>query len=393
MKYDFDAVVDRHNTNSIKWDFAEEIFKVKGILPMWVADMDFQVPEPVIDAINKVADHGIFGYTGVTESYYEALVYWMKNHHNWDIEKEWVAFTPGGVPALYMLVRAFTKPGDQVVVQTPVYYPFFSAISSGNCEMLDNPLRLVNGFYTMDLADLENKVSNRTKMIILCSPHNPVGRVWREAELRDLGELCVKNDILVVSDEIHQDIVFDGYKHVPFASISREFASRSIMVTGASKTFNLAGLQMSSIVIPNSALMRRFSKTVQDCGLFLPNIFALAATEAAYRHGGPWLEQLIKYLQGNLAFLNSYITKRIPGLKVIQPEGTYLVWLDFRDCGIDPARLGKFVHEDAKVALDEGTKFGCKEDGFERMNIACPRATLVEGLRRIEEAIRKIRDL
>ena len=393
MKYDFDAIVDRHNTNSIKWDFAEEIFKVKGILPMWVADMDFQVPEPVIDAINKVADHGIFGYTGVTESYYEALVYWMKNHHNWDIEKEWVAFTPGGVPALYMLVRAFTKPGDQVVVQTPVYYPFFSAISSGNCEMLDNPLRLVNGFYTMDLADLENKVSNRTKMIILCSPHNPVGRVWREAELRDLGELCVKNDILVVSDEIHQDIVFDGYKHVPFASISREFASRSIMVTGASKTFNLAGLQMSSIVIPNSALMRRFSKTVQDCGLFLPNIFALAATEAAYRHGGPWLEQLIKYLQGNLAFLNSYITKRIPGLKVIQPEGTYLVWLDFRDCGIDPARLGKFVREDAKVALDEGTKFGCKEDGFERMNIACPRATLVEGLRRIEEAIRKIRDL
>jgi cystathionine beta-lyase len=264
MEYDFDSVVDRHNTNSIKWDFVEEIFKVKGILPMWVADMDFQIPGPVIEAIRKVVDHGIFGYTGVTESYYEALAHWTRRYHGWDLKNEWVAFTPGGVPALYMLVRAFSRPGDQVIVQTPVYYPFFDAIQRSHCEILDSPLRLENGFYTMDLADLANKISDRTRMIILCSPHNPVGRVWTEAELRDLGELCIKNDILVVSDEIHQDVVFGGHKHVPFASISKEFASRSIVVTGVSKTFNLAGLQMSSIIIPNSALMRRFSKTLQD---------------------------------------------------------------------------------------------------------------------------------
>lgn len=392
MKYDFNTVIDRYNTNSIKWDFAEEIFKVKDILPMWVADMDFRVPRPVIDAVKKVTAGGIFGYSGVPPSYYEALIEWMKSHHNWDIKKEWVTFTPGGVPALHMLIKAFTKPGDQVIVQTPVYYPFFDAIKSGNCEILDNPLLFENNRYTMDLADLKSKVNSHTKMIILCNPHNPIGRVWCEAELRELGELCINNNILIVSDEIHQDIVFDGFQHIPFATISDEFADRSVTITGISKTFNLAGLQMSNIIIPNSSIRRRFSKMVESCGLFLPNIFAIAATEAAYRSGAPWLKQLMKYLKENLTFLNSYVTERIPGLRVIQPEGTYLVWLDLRECGINPSRLGRFVREDAKVALDEGTKFGCKEEGFERMNIACPRTTLLEGLRRIEEAVRTIRD-
>ena len=212
--------------------------------------------------------------------------------------------------------------------------------------------------------------------------------MWQEAELKDIGELCIKNDILIVSDEIHQDIVFEGFKHIPFASISDAFADRSVTITGISKTFNLAGLQMSNIIIPNSSINRRFTKMVESCGIFLPNTFAIAATEAAYRHGASWLEQLLSYLQENLVFLNSYIAERIPGLKVIQPEGTYLVWLDFRGCGIDHTKLGSFLREDAKVALEAGTKFGCKEKGFERMNIACPRATLTEGLRRIEKTIR-----
>jgi cystathionine beta-lyase len=391
MNYKFNTVIDRNNTNSIKWDFAEEIFKEKDILPMWVADMDFRVPPPGIDAVKKVAMHGIFGYSGVPPSYYEVLIEWMKNRHNWNIKKEWVTFASGGVPALHMAVKAFTKPGDQVIVQTPVYYPFFDAIKSGSCEILDNPLSFKNNRYTMNLVDLKSKVNSRTKMIILCNPHNPVGRVWRETELRELGELCIKNGILVVSDEIHQDIIFDGFQHVPFATISNEFANLSVTVTGISKTFNLAGLQMSNIIITNSSIRKRFRKVMESCGLFLPNIFAIAATEAAYRSGAPWLKQLMKYLQGNLAFLNNYITERIPGLRVIQPEGTYLVWLDFRDCGINPSKLGQFVRNDAKVALDDGLKFGSKEKGFERMNIACPRTTLQEGLHRIEEAVKTIR--
>jgi len=391
MKYDFDTIIDRYNTNSIKWDFAEKAFSVKDILPMWVADMDFKVPDPVIDALKKVAEHGIFGYTAAPQSYYDALKAWMKRRHNWDIKSEWVSYSPGVVPALFMLVKAFTKPKDQVIVQTPAYYPFFSAIQSSNCEILDNPLRLENGQYRMDLADLESKISSRTKMIILCSPHNPIGRVWQETELRELGELCLKNDILIISDEIHQDIIFDGFKHIPFALISEELADRTIVCTGASKSFNLAGLQMSGIIIPNPELRERFNNTVSSCGILLPNIFAVAAVEAAYRHGESWLEHLLDYLQGNLKCMTDYITERIQGLEIIQPEGTYLVWLDFRKCGIDRARLDKFLREDAKVALEEGTKFGCKEEGFERMNIACPRGTLEEALRRIERGLSKAR--
>jgi len=391
MKYDFDMIIDRYNTNSIKWDFAENKFSVKDILPMWVADMDFKVPEPVIDALKKVAEHGIFGYTAASQSYYAALKAWMKRRHNWDIKSEWVTYSPGVVSALFMLVKAFTKPEDQVIIQTPVYYPFFSAIKSSNCEILDNPLRLENGQYRMDLADLESKVSSRTRMIMLCSPHNPIGRVWRETELRDLGELCLKNNILIISDEIHQDIIFDGFKHIPFALISEELADRTVVCTGASKTFNLAGLQMSGIIIPNPELRERFNNTVRSCGIIQPNIFAVAAAEAAYRDGESWLEQLLNYLQGNLVFMTDYITERIPGLEIIQPEGTYLVWLDFRKCGIDLARLDGFLCKDAKVGLEAGTKFGCKEEGFERINIACTRATLEEGLRRIEEGVSRMR--
>jgi cystathionine beta-lyase len=391
MKYDFDAAINRYNTNSIKWDFTEEIFGIRDALPMWIADMDFRAPQSIIKAVRKVADHGIFGYSGVLPSYWKALRDWMKRRHKWDIEKEWVIFTPGGVVALNLIAQAFTKPGDKVIVQTPVYYPFFDAIKSGDCEILDNPLKYDGSRYFMDLEDLKRKIDSHTKIIILCSPHNPVGRVWQEDELRKLGEICINNNILIVSDEIHQDIIFNGFQHIPFATLSDKFSDSSITVTGISKTFNLAGLQMTNIVIPNSSIRRRFKKRVEDCGLLTPNIFAIAATEAAYRNGESWLEQLMEYLQGNLSFLNDYVSEEIPGLKVIQPEGTYLVWLDFRDCGIDPSRLCDFVREDAKVALDEGMKFGSKEVGFERINIACPRVTLANGLERIAKAAKKLR--
>jgi cystathionine beta-lyase len=391
MEYDFDSEINRRGTNSVKWDFAEQFFQVKDILPMWVADMDFKAPGPVIDALKQVAERGIFGYSVVPESYYDALIEWMRKRHNWDIQKEWVTLCPGVVPAIRLLVRAFTSPGDQVIVQSPVYYPFFDCIKDNGCEILDNPLQLNGNQYFMDLADLERKITPRTKMILLCSPHNPVSRVWRDEELLRLGKLCTGNDILVVSDEIHEDIVYEGFKHVPFTTVSEEFAERSIICTAASKTFNLPGLRTSNIIIPNPELRERFSEVARSCGMHTPNMFGIAATEAAYRYGEPWLEQLLKYLQGNIRFLMQYLTERLHGVKLIQPQGTYLLWLDFRNCNVDPSRLGQFIREDARVGLEAGTLFGCKESGFERMNIACTRATLEEGLHRIETAIESIK--
>jgi cystathionine beta-lyase len=390
--YDFDSVIDRHNTNSVKWDFTDRFFTAKDLLPMWVADMDFKSPPPVIDAIKQVAEQGIFGYTGVPQSYCDSVTGWMKRRHNWDVEKDWLVSSPGVVPALNMLIKACTEPCDQVIVQTPVYYPFFNAIKNNGREILENPLRLENGQYLMDLGDLEKKINPRSKMIILCSPHNPISRVWKEQELKNLGELCIKNKILVVSDEIHADIIYDGFNHVPFASISQEFADNSVTCTGATKTFNLPGLHTSNIIIANSEIRAGFAEILRSCGIMSPNIFGIAATEAAYRYGEPWLAQLLEYLQENIAFLTDYIIRKIPGLRLVQPQGTYLLWLDFRNCGISPAKLGTFIREEAKVGLEAGTIFGCKENGFERMNIACPRATLAEGLSRIETAVRRLKE-
>jgi cystathionine beta-lyase len=391
MSFDFDSVIDRHNTNSMKWDFMDSFFSMKGLLPLWVADMDFRAPDSVIDAVKNVAEHGIFGYSGIPDSYYDALIQWMEQRHRWKIRREWSVFTPGVVPALYMLVRAFTQPGDQVIVQTPVYYPFFSAVQNNNRELLDNPLRLSNGRYFMDIPDLENKLTPRTKMLILCNPHNPIGRVWSKKELYDIGELCLKKKIIVVSDEIHEDIVYPGFTHIPFHSISGEFADNCVVCTGASKTFNLPGLQVSNIIISNQDIRERFQKEVQICGVFSPNIFGIAATEAAYQHGEPWLTALLDYLKKNFALLKEFAAQKIPGLNITELQGTYLAWLDFRDCGIPPDKLGTFVREDAGVGLEAGTIFGCKTEGFERMNIACPRSILEEALTRIESAIRRIK--
>jgi len=393
VKYDFDTVIDRRGTCSVKWDLAEQSFKVKDILPMWVADMDFRSPQPVVDALREVAERGIFGYTGVPDSYYEAVAGWMRKRHGWNIEKEWFVLTPGVVPALRLLVKTFTQPGDQVVVQTPVYYPFFDVIKGNGCEMLDNPLRLEGDQYSMDFDDLWRKIGPRTKMIILCSPHNPIGRVWGLAELKALGDLCLSRDILVVSDEIHGDLIQRGFRHTPFPVASPNFVQKSIVCTAASKTFNLPGLKTSNIIIADKEKRDRFCAVMRSCGMGAPNMFGLAATEAAYRHGEPWLEALLDYLRDNVKFITEFAAAKIPGLRVIQPQGTYLVWLDFRGCGIDPARLGVFVREDAKVGLEAGKMFGCNEDGFERMNTACPRSVLEEGLTRLEKAVERARTL
>ncbi|MBN1374528.1 MAG: PatB family C-S lyase [Dehalococcoidia bacterium] len=392
MKYDFDSIIERKGTGSIKWDFTEKFFSAKDILPMWVADMDFRSPAPVIKALKHIAGHGIFGYSGVTESYLDAVIAWMRKHHNWNIEKEWMVYTPGVVPALHMLVSTFTEPGDQVILQTPVYYPFFDAVKCHGREVLDNPLRMDDTQYSMDIMGLKNKITARTKMIILCNPHNPISRVWRKDELISLGKICLEKNVLVVADEIHGDILYPGFRHIPFASISPAFADNTITCTAASKTFNLPGLQTSNIIISNQDLRNRFKETVRNYGFASPNLFGIAATEAAYRYGQPWLSQLLVYLAGNIDYIREYINRRIPGLKLIQPQGTYLLWLDFRNCGIDAARLANFVRDDARVGLEPGIIFGCKEHGFERMNIACPKSVLVEGLNRIEQAVIRLRN-
>jgi cystathionine beta-lyase len=349
------------------------------------------VAEPIISALKETSEHGIFGYSELTDSYYDAVVDWTGRRHGWSIVKEWVAFSPGVVPAIHVLIEAFTSPGDQVIVQTPAYPPFFSAIKVTDREILENPLRLSGGQYVMDLDDLERKIGPRTRMLLLCSPHNPVGRVWSREELLELGKLCLRHGILIVSDEIHQDIVYSGFKHIPLPLVSEAFADRTIVCTSVSKTFNLAGLQMSNVIISNAELRKRFIRSMQKCGIYSPNSFGILAAQAAYRCGESWLEQLLEYLQGNINFLTQYLAERMSFIRLIPPQGTYVMWLDFRGCGIEADRLKDFVRKEAKVGLQPGAVFGCREEGFERMNIACPRATLKEGLCRIEQAFAQLK--
>ena len=393
MKYNFDEVIDRTNYHSVKWDELKTKFGdiPNDVLPMWVADMEFRSPKPVIEAIKKAAEHGIYGYTSRPDSYYQAIIDWMERRHNWKVKKDWLAFSPGIVPALSLIIRAFTQPGDKVVVQPPVYYPFFKVIENNGCHVVNNSLKLSNKKYFMDWEDLERKVDDpRVKLLILCSPHNPVGRVWQKEELIILGEICLEHNIIVVSDEIHADILFKGYKHTPFASISPAFAHHSITCTAPSKTFNLAGLQTSTIIIPNKKYYKIYGNILDSLTLDENNVFGLVALEAAYRYGEEWLEQLLSYLNENLKFLMKYFKERIPKIKVIKPEGTYLVWLDCRQLGLSTKDLNNFMIKKAGVALDDGYWFGIEGKGFMRMNIACPRSFLEEGLKRIESAVNSL---
>jgi len=393
MKYNFDEAIDRTNYHSVKWDELKTKFGdiPEDVLPMWIADMEFRSPQPVIEAIKKAAEHGIYGYTSRPLSCYQAIIDWMEKRHNWKVKKDWLVFSPGVVPALSFIIRAFTQPGDKVIVQPPVYYPFFRVIENNGCHVVNNPLKLSNKKYFMDYDDLEKKVDDsRVKLIILCSPHNPVGRVWQKEELIILGEICLEHNIIVVSDEIHADILFKGYRHIPFASISPAFAHHSITCTAPSKTFNLAGLQTSSIIIPNKKYCRIYENILDGLALDENNVFGLVALEAAYRDGEEWLEQLLSYLNENLKFLMKYFEERIPKIKVIKPEGTYLVWLDCRQLGLSVKDLNNFMIKKAGVALDDGYWFGTEGEGFMRINIACPRSFLEEGLKRIERAINSI---
>jgi cystathionine beta-lyase len=390
MKYDFDKVVNRHNTCSFKWDMAEKLFGENDVLPLWIADMDFQSPPPIIEAIKKRAEHGIFGYTFIPDSCYHAIIRWMQKRHNWSIKKEWIVFTPGVMPALHWAVRAYTHPGDSVIIQPPVYHAFFNAAKFNGCQIIENPLTYEYGRYVMDFEALEQKFDSRTKLFLLCSPHNPVGRAWTREELTRLGELCLKHNVLICSDEIHSDLMFKGFTHIPIASLSEEIAQITLTCNAPNKTFNLAGLGLGFVIIPNKNLLQEFSHVQQNVGYHYSNMFGILATEMAYMYGEDWLAQLLEYLQGNLDFLINFIERNIPKIQVIKPEANFLVWLDCRALGMNDAELKSFMVTKAKVWLNDGPMYGSKTAGFQRINIACPRSILEEALKRFELAVNSL---
>ncbi|MCP4755492.1 MAG: pyridoxal phosphate-dependent aminotransferase [Proteobacteria bacterium] len=397
--YDFDRIVPRKNTNCAKWDIAELIFGERDIIPMWVADMDIPVAKPITEALRKRIEHEFYGYpVPLPFSTLVAVINRMKRKFDWDIKPEWVVTTPGVVPAMHNAIRAFTTPGDAVIHQEPVYYHFQGAIESAGCQRAANLLTLKNGRYEIDYEDLAAKFQpkmgmypspSRTKMLLLCNPHNPVGRVWTREELIKMGEIAIGNEAVVVSNEIHCEILYQGYRHIPFASISEEFEQNSIVCMAPSKTFNVAGLEASVIIIPNEKLRKQFEQTRKGI-LPTANVLGLVAMEAAFDKGDVWLEQFLSYLQGNYDYLANYFEKHIPKIKVIKPEGTYLVWLDCRELGLNQAELTDFMNKKARVGLDHGFAFGPSGVGFERINIACPRPLLEEALKRIEKAVTEL---
>jgi cystathionine beta-lyase len=350
--------------------------------------MDFHCPSPVIEAMTARAEQGIFGYSRPTDSYYEAVINWLQRRHGWTVERDWIALSPGVVTAISMLVQSCTMSGDKVLIQRPVYYPFTNVIESNGRLVVSNSLLYEHGRYSMDFEDLSARASDpAVKMAILCSPHNPVGRVWSAGELARFGEICLENGVLVVSDEVHADLIYKGNSFTSFASISELFCANSVTCTAASKSFNLAGLKTSNIIIPDEALRESFVQEVERNGLYGANSFGIVATEAAYNHGEAWLESVMEYVEGNYRFMVAYLAQQLPQLRVVPAEGTYLVWIDFRELGLSPGDRRELLLNQARVLLDEGELFGPEGEGFERINIACPRSILVEALERIGAAV------
>ncbi len=389
-EFDFNAVTDRRGSNAIKTDLAAARGKPDDVLPLWVADMDFPTAPCILEALHEKVRHGIFGYSCLDAEFFALVKDWMKRGHNFSVEDSWVVTTPGVVFAISCAIRAFTQENEGVIIQTPVYYPFRNMILANGRKLVTSPLLRKNGRYEMDFADFERKVAeNGVRLFILCSPHNPVGRVWRRDELARIAEICLRHGVVIFSDEIHSDFVFGGNVHTVFASVSGEAADNCVISTSASKTFNLAGLQFSVNFIKNPNLRRKFRAEKDKTGYDEPAIMGLTATKAAYRSGGPWLSALKSHLKANLDFLRGYLAENLSEVKLIEPEGTYLVWLDFSGCGLSDGDLDDLIVNDAKVWLDRGTMFGEEGECFQRINIATPRPLLEEALRKIRAALRQ----
>lgn len=385
MKFDFDTVIDRRNTNSLKYDFAREKGKPEDILPLWVADMDFRTAPAILDRLRQLVDHGIFGYTEGKGEYFQAVKSWYYRNFQWEIQEDWIVKTPGVVFALAMAVRAFTDEGDSVLIQQPVYYPFRSVIEENHRKLVNSPLKLTDGAYEMDFEDFERKITeNQVKLFILCSPHNPVGRVWKEWELRKIGDICREHKVLVVSDEIHSDFVWQGHSHKVFASLSSAYSDITVTCTSPSKTFNIAGLQVANIMISDPVMRKKFQREIFSAGYSQINAMGLGACQAAYEEGGEWLKELKQYIWRNYLFLKEYLEKKMPQIRLSVLEGTYLAWMDFRELGMCEEEREDMIVDRAGLWLDTGSMFGKEGEGFERINIACPRSVLEEALERLE---------
>ena len=384
MKYDFDKTIDRRATNSYKWDSAPE-----GVLPMWVADMDFRTAPAIIDALQKRMVHGIFGYTRVPDAYYDAVTSWFSRRHGWDIDSEWIIYTSGVVPAVSAVIKALTVPGDKVIVQTPVYNCFFSSIRNNGCEIVSNPLRRTADTYEMDFDALERCAADpRAKVMLLCNPHNPAGRVWTPDELTRLGNICLRNGVTVVADEIHCELVYQGFKYTPFASLSDAFLHRSVTCVSPSKAFNIAGLQIANIVAFDNDLRSRIDKAININEVCDVNPFGVAATIAAYNEGEEWLNQLVDYLHGNYEAMAEFCRRELPEFPITRLEGTYLVWMDCSSLDMPSDALEHALLDDARLWLNAGTMYGAEGEGYMRWNIACPRSVMLDGLNRFLNFVR-----
>lgn len=383
----FDDAIDRRNTNSIKYDFAAERGMPEDTLPLWVADMDFKAPPDVLKVLSEVVDHGIFGYSDSRQPYLDVLHRWFRTRFNWDFEDDWLVKTPGVVYAIATAVRALTEPGDAVLIQQPVYYPFSSIIKVNKRRLIVNELVYSDDGYRIDAADFERQiVENQVRLFIFCSPHNPVGRVWTSQEIDTIGRICLRHHVKIISDEIHADFVYSGHAHHILTQVLPELASQTILCTAPSKSFNLAGLQAANIFIPSPTLKRAFKAEMNRSGYSQLNTMGLAACQAAYEYGGKWLDELLVYLEGNLDFLEQFLQTRLPQIRLVRPQGTYLAWLDFRGLFENEQQRKQFMANEARLWLDEGTMFGPQGAGFERLNFACPRHVLKQALDQLEQA-------
>lgn len=385
-QYNFDEIIERRGTDCVKYDMLDLYFGNSEALPLWVADTDFRTPDFIMDALHHRLKHEILAYSYRPESYSDAIIEWLDRRHSWKIDKEMITTSPGVVSAVTMLIMALSEPGDKVIVQPPVYFPFFTSIKGSGRKMLENPLMIRDGRYTFDFDNLRQIIDSKTKLLILCSPHNPGGMVWSMEELEELSQICNENGIVIISDEIHADLVFSGNKHIPIPMVSANIAMNSAVLMAASKTFNVAGLSSAFVIIPNKKIRLKYEQVLNTIHIHSGNIFGNIATEAALRHGYDWLDQLMAYLEENYRFLETFFAERLPMIKIMKPEATFLVWMDFTAYQLSEKELAKRLI-DGDVALNHGSKFGTGGEGYFRLNFGCPRAVLKEGLEKIEKAM------